>query len=386
MLILDQGYVNADGIDGVEVKVRVTDQEGNGLSDQRVEFSISPDLGFLTDDFGMTDIFGEFKTRYVGPDAKDLGDERNVTITARDTTLSGPDDTDDVEVHLRTHSLSLSISPWELTADGSSTATLTIVARGFDGGPAAFETISLRELPNLGGLGDKLPRTDASGRAEVVYTATTSDAIGANGTYVTIDGENINHYATATTRVFLRPLGPEITKVWSDKTGVFLAGISTPNQYHAEVNWHGDPGYVEFDLNGGINQVNASGSEVTYTYDMGRDFNADVSGGGNVLTITAFSKDGKQRSQPEKLTPFVVDIPRLIALPFSFVYAGETFNAARYKSVVKFPEPAYEAAFVVPGDYWFSGESGVKKAQIAVEGEYFSEGAKGSCRARARAT
>ena len=100
----------------------------------------------------------------------------------------------------------------------------------------------------------------------------------------------------------------------------FLTGLDVDNLYRVEVDWlgtaYGDEptqpyGKVKFDLNGDVIEETGLQWGAEHTYNMGNEFQSSLSGGSNVLQITAINSEGDE-SPPVVLQPMVFPIPNWI--------------------------------------------------------------------------
>ena len=280
-------------------------------------------------------------------------------------------------IDLKRHSLQLAVSPYELMADGTSTALIQVTDLGYQALPAANELITFA-APAYGTLSALQVVTGFDGGAQVTYTAPDTAKLGGKqAVNDPIQATNDRHYAAASARVLLRSQAPVIKDVAPRYTGTMLEKVRAVNAYRVKVVWpKNELGSVEFDMNGSKSTVQATGDEVEKTYDMAT-LKASKSGGDNTLIITAISRDGTQRSEPVTLKPLVVPIPDWLDPGFFALTAlgeGSAYRyAARYQTTWKWPDPAYDTNLNIPKSVpWVGGEWGIKKSQVALLGEYDS--------------
>lgn len=377
--------VKSDGADYTNLFARVTDSEGYGVAGQEVQFYLEPALGSLSASSGSTDSNGEVMVRYTAPRAEDLPQNRRLVTIRAWSQRAGYDS---VSIDLLTHSVKLSVDPASLPADGKSEATVKIEARDYFGDPALGETISF-DPPAKGRLSQSTVNTGGGGRAEVTYIAPVSDDLDTpKGERITLKATNTSHYATASVDMEIEGLKPKIKKVRVKYKEVFLEGINCPNTYYVLVDWNGDapgdgdPGTVEFDLNGQVVVEQGQPTGARHEYNMGHDFRAGPFGGDNTLKITAYSADRELKSDLVTLTPYVINFPPWIPLQYLPLFhllqrmvVSQYDNVGVYKGSFTFPEPAFEATINVP-DWvpYLAGKWGIDKTQVSIELEYKTDG------------
>ncbi len=178
---------------------------------------------------------------------------------------------------------------------------------------------------------------------------------------------------------------PTIEKVTPKFEEYFLTGLSVDNLYHVEVNWlgtaYGDPpvapfGTVEFELNGNVIQETGQEWGADHTYNMGSDFNASLSGGGNTLEITAINSEGIE-SDPYTLEPMVFPIPNWIT-QFALGNFQVDLQAmtVKYARDIEYPDPHFQAQVHVPGwvPYLGGANMGIVETYAKVGAEACSDG------------
>ena len=308
-------------------------------------FDLNPALGKLSVENGTTDGSGRLKTVYTAPSAQEMvGSDPNASVNVEARIPPCPRCTSYAfqQIWLLTYFLSMDISPFEIVANGVAQAAVKVHAEDYDRNPVPGEGIGF-DTPAIGQLSALAANTGPDGSATVFYTARGSELAGKKSMAVPIRATNAGHYSTATASVQVVNNAPVIKDVRTRYLGTMLQGVSAPNRYFVTVDWLGDPGYVEFDLNGKVSRVDGDATGAVKDYDTGVDMDASVWGGSNVLMITAFNKDGRLQSQPVVLKPLVVgamgwlDAAALTLYPFT---AGESGVAAALQIHLEVPGAA----------------------------------------------
>lgn len=117
--------------------------------------------------------------------------------------------------------------------------------------------------------------------------------------------------------------------------------------------WNGQPGRVEFNLNGRIRSVQASGDIATTTYDMGSDLQYALTGRWNELRITAYNAAGAA-SETQTIRWFGVSLPHSLHPANWAVGVGQnprltiTTSQIRITFVVNWPHRRVDAAAPAP--------------------------------------
>ncbi len=133
---------------------------------------------------------------------------------------------------------------------------------------------------------------------------------------------------------------PVITGVRSSRGTVFLSGLPLPNDYQVEVDWNGgEPGRIDFEVNGQISSVPATASGASRGFDMGSQFRPSVAAKGNVLRITAVNRVGDS-SGPEVLNPIVLPVPDW-SEDFGVFRALPGEKTTKYSLDFAFPKPGF---------------------------------------------
>ncbi len=86
---------------------------------------------------------------------------------------------------------------------------------------------------------------------------------------------------------------PVVTGLTPQFPGVFLGGESVPNRFDVAVNWNGNPGSVEFSIDGNVIATEpGTAAGASHVFDMGTDFGVSVNP--IHLGITAINAEGKR--------------------------------------------------------------------------------------------
>lgn len=134
---------------------------------------------------------------------------------------------------------------------------------------------------------------------------------------------------------------PVITNVESRYGEIFLDGIAVNNEYQVSVDWNGDPGSIEFDVNGTVTDVGAAANGASHVFNMGSDFTSGISSETNTLRITAVN-GASIESDPEILHPIVIPIPQWSLALGSFGDIEYGKGVITYKLEKNWPEEALE--------------------------------------------
>lgn len=210
----------------------------------------------------------------------------------------------------------LTASPPIVPANGASTSSLTLSYR-LNGLPAAGYTVKFHS--SRGGL-DSFSETQVVVNGQGIATTQISSTTPGYAT-ITVQDVGTSQTLPATAGVTFTSTGggsggPTIDRVTSTYEGeaTFVKDVSMTNTVDVVLSSQGAPATrVDFTLNGQTRTVNVIGMAASTSYDTGRDFQYDLHGRFNVLTITAYTADGtasqsatrmwKGITLPESLSP-----------------------------------------------------------------------------------
>ena len=169
---------------------------------------------------------------------------------------------------------------------------------------------------------------------------------------------------------------PFISSIEPNYTGMLLVGFSVPVRLKVTVDWNGsdpgdgNPGAIEFDLNGHVTTLAASGTVVTWQIDTDR-LDAGLSPYTNQVSIVA------RNAEADESLAFRLSLPAVDIGPWFWVGDNEyRFDGAHlvYKSTIKVPP--WDFGGSEEGHSWIPllSKIGTELNPIEVEIEYSTEG------------
>lgn len=188
----------------------------------------------------------------------------------------------------------------------------------------------------------------------------------------------------------------EIKPTYTLDPGYFLNREHLLNRIKVDVDWNGPAyetpdtsapyGTVTFDLNGKPEEKDGAIWGAEHTYDMGTDFNAELSCANNTLTIwaTQHSSDGGYESLKTAVQPTVFPFPGWVEWAITNLPGSDASFKAEPKAPIvaysynfKYPEPAFEASWEPPDwiPYLGGRPLGIQETQTEAEAEGQSDGA-----------
>jgi PKD repeat protein len=189
-------------------------------------------------------------------------------------------------------SLVMSATPDHVTQDGSSTSTITVIAKDANGTPLSnvemrFDITVNNKLADFGGLSSKTAVTNGSGRATVVYTAPVSSVIGGAATVVGVIAEPVGtNYSISSVlgrqvAVIVTPPpppppvpgAPTVTLTYSPtspKVGQMInfVATATPQAGHQIINWEWSFGDTQ--------TSNETGFDAQHSYDAAGNYSMSL--------------------------------------------------------------------------------------------------------------
>lgn len=204
--------------------------------------------------------------------------------------------------------LFLTAVPNRVLANNQDTSTLTLIYQDGSNQPVVGHTIRFRSTRPTEVFLNNPVVTDAYGRAAVQVRSSTPGVATITCHDETLDSE----LPVFTHLTFYRPrLRPEIQEVSTSLPvqGSFLSNVTLSNRVTVHVrDWNGEPGRVEFKLNGVSRSVTAVENVATTTYDMGSDLQHSRQGQWNELQITVYNSDDMP-SETRIIRWFAVTLP-----------------------------------------------------------------------------
>ncbi|MCX7992248.1 MAG: Ig-like domain-containing protein [Fimbriimonadales bacterium] len=275
----------------------------------------------------------------------------------------------------------LSVVPASVPADSQTTATLTLTYRYSDGTPIAGRTIRFRSSRgNADVFSSEIAVTNAQGQASVTVLSGTP---GVSIFTCRDETAGIDLPAVAQASFVAPVVYPVIDSITTSLpiSGPFPNSVPLPNTVAVRIaDWRGAPGRVEFNLNGQIRTVQATGNLVATTYDMGSDLLHSPSGRWNELRITAYNAQG-QASEARVIRWFGLSLPP--SLQPSYWHPGFGGNprvrvgldGVELIFYVRWPHQAVNAASPVPAPFPFMSNTtwGHTTGQFVAEGRDFLE-------------
>lgn len=266
--------------------------------------------------------------------------------------------------------LFLTALPERVRANNQDTSTLTLVYQDSSNQPVAGHTILFKSTRPQDVFSNLSVVTDAFGRATVQVRS------GIPGVSVfTCRDETLGIDLPAFTQVtFYRPvMRPEIQEVSTSLPvhGPFISNVSLNNQVTVRVrDWNGEPGRVEFRLNGQTRTLTASEYTITTTYDMGSDLQHSRQGRWNELQVTVYNSDDMP-SETRIIRWFAVTLPDSLSRIIPGTSPSVNVNPGRIEYVVPVVWPSQNvfatSRMPIPFPFMYNSLWGMNSWQFLVE-------------------